>query len=233
MMERIARAGDGLLSMLYPRQAVCMGCGMQWGFPRQWLCEDCRARLADRWVGAAPAQPDDLFDGAAFAYRYGGPVAGMVRNLKYRGIWRLGEMMGRDMARAFEAIQPTGVDCLVPVPMHPKRLKERGLNHARTLAEAVAKPLGLEVLDVLERTRNTPQQARLSHEERRTNLEGAISLQADLSGRRVLLVDDVRTTGATANVCTGVLRRGGAEAVYLLCYALADGDGGTYDDIGG
>ena len=81
------------------------------------------------------------------------------------------------------------------------------------------------MLDALERVRNTRQQARLTNAERLTNLDGAFALKADVAGRRALLIDDVRTTGTTANACAEALLQGGAEAVYLLCYALAGIEG--------
>lgn len=215
------RAIDALIELIYPRRAVCMGCGSRAGFPRDWLCEDCRQLLAKRWVGAGPVPDGGLFMGAAYGYYYGGPAGDLVRNLKYRGVTRLSEGMGRAMAKAFEAIQPTGADCVVPVPMHRKRLRKRGFNHAELLACEAAKRLNLPMENALERVRNTRQQARLPVAERRKNMDGAIELRGDVRGRRVILVDDVCTTGATANACARALLGGGAQAVYLLCFAEA------------
>lgn len=226
MSARLAKVGDALLGLIYPRRAVCMGCGTREGFERDWLCETCRKELADRWIGAGMPPGRGAFDGAAYAYHYGGPAGGLVRNLKYRGVSRLAGTMGRAMARAFEAIQPTGADCLVPVPMHPKRLRERGANHALLLAKAAGERLNLPVLDALERTRNTRQQARLPAAERRVSMDGAFALREKVKGRRVALVDDVCTTGATAVACARALRDGGAAAVYLLCFTLATEDEG-------
>lgn len=215
------RALEALLELVYPRRAVCMGCGSRAGFPRDWMCEDCRQLLAKRWAGPGQPPPGGRFLGAAYGYYYGGPAGGLVRNLKYRGVTRLAPSMGRAMARAFEAIQPTGADCVVPVPMHKKRLRRRGFNHAALLAQEAGDRLDLPMNDALERVRNTRQQARLPDEKRRVNMEGAIALRGDVKGRRVILVDDVCTTGATANACAKALLDGGAEAVYLLCFAVA------------
>ena len=215
------RVLEALLELVYPRRAVCMGCGSRAGFPRDWLCEDCRQLLAKRWAGPGLQPTGGHFLGAAYAYYYGGPAGGLVRNLKYRGVTRLAPGMGRAMARAFEGIQPTGADCVVPVPMHKKRLRKRGFNHAALLAHEAGDRLGLPTIDALERVRNTRQQARLPDAKRRVNMEGAIALAGDVKGRRVILVDDVCTTGATANACAKALLGGGAEAVYLLCFAVA------------
>lgn len=214
-------AADGLLRLIYPRNAVCMGCGSHAGFPRDWLCESCRQELASRWVGAGQPPKGGLFDGAAYGYHYGGPASGLVRNLKYRGVTRLSPIMAKGMARAYDFIQPTGADMIVPVPMHPRRRRRRGFNHAELLARDTAAILELPVRLAVKRVRNTRQQARLSVRERLRNLDGAFALAGDVRGKRVLLVDDVCTTGATANACAQVLREGGAKSVCLLCFALA------------
>ena len=218
------RALDALLGLVYPRRAECMGCGSKAGLERDWLCEDCRRGLASRWVGAAQPPAGGLIEGAAYAYLYSGPAGGMVRNLKYRGVRRLAEPMGRHMARAFEALQPAYIDFVTPVPMHRRRARMRGGNHALLLARQVAAHMDLPVVEALSRVRNTPQQARLSDAERLRNLDGAFALTADVAGKRILLVDDVCTTGTTANACAAALLRGGAAAVCLLCFAEARKD---------
>ena len=221
MKDMLVRTREGLLGLVYPRRAICMGCDSQAGFERDWLCEECRQDLAGRWVGASEPPAGGLIEGAAFAYVYGGPASGMVHHLKYGGVHRLAPVMGRHMARACEALSPLPADCVVPVPMHLKRLRDRGYNHAELLAREAAGHLGLPVLLALERTRHTPQQARLDVARRARNLEGAFALAGYVAGRRVLLVDDVCTTGATANACARTLLDGGAASVYLLCYAVA------------
>ena len=215
--REMARAA---LKLVYPTRAICMGCDARTGFEREWLCDDCRMALAKRWRGAA--QPPTGFDGAACAYFYGGPAGGMVRNLKYNGVRALAEPMARSMQSALRLIQPIACDGVVPVPMHPKRLRQRGFNHAALLAEKLGGLEGLPVLDALVRTRDTKQQARLSAAERRVNMDDAFVPAMTLEGKRILLVDDVCTTGATATACAEALRAGGAEAVYLLCFASAD-----------
>lgn len=213
--------GRSLYRMLCPKLAFCQACGSGAGHERGWICEKCRQRLASSWVGAGPAPGDCGVEGAAFAYSYHGPAGGLVRNMKYRGVSELGDMMARDMVRALGSIEPVRADLVVPVPMHRRRVMHRGFNHADILAEKVAGIKGIETRRVLERTRNNRQQARLSGMERRLNMENAISVSGDVKGKCVLLVDDVCTTGATAAACEQALRRAGAEHVFLLCYTLA------------
>ena len=230
MRDMLMRAGRVLLDLLYPPRAECMGCGDKSGLERDWLCLACRQALAEHWAGALPPPEGGRFQGAAFAYYYSGPAGTMVRNLKYRGVRRLAEPMGRAMASAFKPLQPTGVDCVAPVPMHPRRLSQRGFNHAALLAAQAADRLELPVLEALERVRDTSQQARLQDAERRVNVRDAFAVRGDMRGRRVLLVDDVCTTGATANACADALLAGGVEAVYLLCFAKARKRDGDQDD---
>ncbi len=198
---------------------VCMGCGSAAGFEQEWLCEDCRRLLARRWNGAFP---EAKLDGASAAYHYGGPAGGMVRNLKFRGVKLLAKPMAADMLRALEQIQPIGAQIVVPVPMHVKRLKRRGFNQSEALAAEIAAALNLPCVEGLVRVRNTVQQARLSGDMRRRNLKDAFRAEPCVSGRRVLLVDDVYTTGETARECAKALRAGGAVSVSLLVYAKGD-----------
>lgn len=215
-------AAQGLLDLIYPRRARCMGCGSAAGCERDWVCENCSRALAERWVGACKPPKGGVIQAAAAAYLYGGPAGGLVRSLKYRGVYRLSKPMGRRMAEAFEALRPLPVDAIVPVPMHPSRQRQRGYNHAELLAREAADCLGLPVICALERTRNTPQQARLSDEQRRHNQQGAFACTQSVAGLQILLTDDVFTTGATANACARTLLEGGAAAVALLCFATAE-----------
>lgn len=210
-----------LLELIYPVTAVCMGCSDATGHEQGWLCEDCREKLPKSWIGASIDTGDCRVEGAAFAYTYAGPAGGIVRNMKYRGIHRLGEDMARDMVRALEQIEPVNADLVVPVPMHPLRMRIRDYNQAELLAGHVARMKNIEMSCALKRVKLTVQQARLSGEERRHNLEQAIEADCDLSGKCILLVDDVCTTGATAAACERALRRAGAKHVFLLCYAHA------------
>ena len=220
-MSLAAALREGLLAALYPRRAVCMGCGSAAGFGRDWLCEDCRVTLARLWEGASPLPEVPEVEGATFCYRYAGPVKGLVTKLKYSGMYRLAEPMAEDMVRAYRALLPTGADLVTFVPMHPRRKRRRGYNHAELLARGVAEGVGLPCGDVLVRTKNVRQQARLSRQERLRNLEGVIACRGDVAGRRVLLVDDICTTGATLRACARALKQNGATAVYALCFGHA------------
>lgn len=207
---------ERVLDWVYPKRAVCMGCGSAAGFEMDWLCGNCRKALARNWIGAFM---DAGLDGAAAAYAYQGPAGGMVRRLKYQGLYALAEPMADSMFLAYAQILPTGADMVTAVPMHPKRLRRRGFNHAEALARGVARRLELPYAQALIRTRDTVQQARLEGEARRRNLQDAFSQTESLKDRRVLLVDDVYTTGETARQCAKALRMAGARSVSFLAYA--------------
>lgn len=210
---------EAILNLFYPKRANCMGCGAATGCREDWICPACREDLARSWVGAEP--PPKYIDAVAYAYVYRGAAAGIVRRLKYSGVGKLAAFMGEDMVRAYRFIEPTGADCVCCVPMHRKRQRQRGYNHAELLARDVAARLDIPCVQTLERTRNTRQQARLDDRARRQNLRDAFAVKESVAGRRVILVDDVCTTGSTAMACAKALRVGGAEKVYLLCYTRA------------
>ena len=227
MRPLLRRARDFLVDLLWPRRATCMGCGSMLGCDRDDLCEDCREQLARRWLGVREVNPDLRLSGAAFAYPYTGPAGGLVRRLKYTGVGVLAERMSVELARAARLLR-MGDDVIVTcVPMHPRRLRVRGQNHAELLARGVAREMQLEYGDVLMRTRNAPQQARLSEAERRRNLKDGFAVRpewnARVQGAKILLIDDVFTTGSTAQHCAEALRRAGAEQVYFAAYALGGG----------
>jgi ComF family protein len=125
------------------------------------------------------------------------------------------------MARAGAEVL-ADADCLVPVPLHWSRLLARRFNQAALLAHAVGREAALPVLpDTLVRRRRTRSQGRLSPDARRRNLRGAFAVRGRdaIAGRRIVLVDDVMTTGATAEACVRVLERAGAGAVDVLTLA--------------
>ncbi len=115
-------------------------------------------------------------------------------------------------------------ELIVPVPLHPKRLRWRGFNQSLLLARQVSRAYGTPVDPfVVVRRRETPPQTQLTEEERRRNMRGAFAVNSGtpIKNKTILLVDDVYTSGATVNECSRVLRRAGAKAVYVLTLARA------------
>lgn len=119
-------------------------------------------------------------------------------------------------------------DLLVPVPSRPKKVRARGYNQSALLARELSKRTGIPVSETaLVKTRDTRAQHDLSAEERQVNLSGSFrASESEVSGRRILLIDDVLTTGATARECIGALRAAGAQSADLLVLAVTSRDGG-------
>lgn len=215
-----------LIDLIYPRKAVCMGCGSLFGCERDDICDACREALSKGWVGVRYAEKKIGLDGMAFAYGYHGVAGNIVRRMKYNSVRVLAEEMGSDTAKAAELLRLSHVDFVTAVPMHPKRLRKRGCNHGEVLAKAAADKLKLPFEMVLMRTRNSVQQARLSDAQRKKNLDGAFAVRPEFEDKIkdsiVLLVDDVYTTGATARECALALRKAGAAKVYFAGYAVSN-----------
>ncbi len=139
----------------------------------------------------------------------------MVPALKYRGYARVVEkVMAPLMAALLEGQQYAGV---VPVPLHRARLARRESNQAELMARAVAAKIGAPLFDKIKAVRRTRDQVELSAGERRENVSGAFEARGSHAGR-ILLVDDVFTTGATLSECAGVLRRAGVSGVQALTF---------------
>ena len=167
---------------------------------------------------------DERTPGRVAVFDYGGAIATAIVRFKYAG--------RSDLAARFAAVMSSSVDmsaeCIdlvVPVPLHARRLAERGFDQAALLAAPVARRLRVRHAPrALVRVRETPPQASLDRPARIANVEGAFvcPAPAKIDGARILLVDDVRTTGATLTACERALRRAGATAVTTLVLASRD-----------
>lgn len=156
----------------------------------------------------------ELAPGLSAVFQYGGPVADAIRRFKYEGRSELGSMLGALMSE--RAHRWAGkVDAVVPVPLHWRRRRQRGYDQAALLARPVAKSLGVPLLlRGLRRVRNTRRQVDLPHHERQVNIAGAFAPWRLSGTERVLLLDDVRTTGATLRAASQAL---GACGVSEVC----------------
>ena len=153
---------------------------------------------------------------------YSGPLQRAVRLLKYQGVESLGKRLGGLLA---ETYVNSGVeaDWITAAPLHWNRRRERGFNQSQLLARPVAEAAGLPLVCALARVRPTIPQAGLSRNQRTSNLRGAFRarLGSEVRGKRIVVVDDVATTGATFEACARVLKRAGAAEVTGLAMARA------------
>ena len=152
------------------------------------------------------------FDATLALWRYEFPCDGLVQALKYRARLALAGFFARSLA---SRTMPE-VDLIVPMPLHPRRLAERGFNQALEIARHLGRQI--EPRGVL-RVKHTPPQTDLPYEERAKNVRGAFLCKLDLTGARVAVLDDVMTTGATLNELARALKRAGAARVENLVIA--------------
>ena len=216
MLAQLAR---GFHSLLFP--IACMGCGSfatEAGSP---VCSDCRGRLPRcpfPWNGDGRS-----LEGGISPFLYEGVCREMVLALKYRGRLSLAPFLAGKMAEELlRRPEHLPADRIIPVPLHPVRLRERTFNQAELLARSLSRKLDIPVeSDWLIRCRATQPQTDLTREERARNVRGAFDLRgkARLKGFRILLVDDVLTTGSTAQACARLLKSAGARTVVAVTAA--------------
>jgi ComF family protein len=165
------------------------------------------------------------FDAAVAAYRSRGIVREIVHGFKYGRQIYLRHLVARWLYAALddERLRERRFDIIVPVPLHPTRQRERGFNQASLLAESLSAQISTPSKPLLERIRYTTTQTALDRAERMENLHNAFHLRknTDVRGLRVLLIDDVLTTGSTLSECARVLKRAGATSVHAATAARA------------
>lgn len=208
MMLPFAVASELFLSLLSPTRCAACGAHALW---RSVFCAPCARSVepAPKGVVRAP-------------FAYGGALARAITRFKYEDCPHLAWPLGQLLLRLAPELGAEGVHRIVPVPLHPARLAERGFNPPALLARPLAKALAVPLSPLgLRRVRDTPRQARLDRRLRLANVEGAFEARESFTGEHVLLVDDVCTTGSTLRVCAASLRAAGAGRVTGLVLALA------------
>lgn len=161
--------------------------------------------------GGCASKPP-AFDAAYCIAGFAAPLAGLVAQLKFQQQLVLAQWFAAQMA---PALQDLHFDAVIPVPLHPTRLQERGFNQAAEIAKHLPYPLW----HALERLRDTPSQRTITAAQRFGNVKGAFGASRDLTGLSVLLLDDVVTTSATVQAASLALKKAGAARVTVVCVA--------------
>ena len=232
----IRKAGKLFLDMLYPRRCPvchdiavpggsricnvcreklkpitgprCFRCSKPLKREEQEYCKDCRkTRLFDQEIGIFP---------------YGSVLQESLFKLKYGKRQEYGSFYGQIAAvYSREIIRNWGVEIIIPIPLHRKRMEKRGYNQAELIAEALGKTLCIPVDSrLMKRKVNTRPQKELDYRERKQNMKNAFFLKGENRYRRILLVDDIYTTGSTIEAAAELLKRNGAENVFFLTIAM-------------
>ncbi len=197
---------------VYP-QIHCIACRQEAPLDALGLCEECADALeATRETFC----PTDRYATVYTPLPYWGVAADLVKQLKFRHKIACALPLAIAMAKLV-ADMNWRIDAIVPVPLSPKQLRKRGYNHSEVLADELGCLLQIPVqADGLRRTRETKTQHELPASERYENVMGAFAGQ-NVAGRHILLIDDVCTTGATADVCRRALLDAGARSVRVVC----------------
>lgn len=234
-------AKSTILDTLFP--IFCYSCGKE-GY---WLCEDCLTRIEIVDIQVCPccensitekgilcpnclANRKSFLSGIIVSVSYENPsVKKLVHNFKYRFISAIADPLAKLMTKALIRNDFSLPDLILPVPLHPRRLRWRGFNQSLLLAKNISKQitphLELEILEILERKKcNSPQMKIKNYQERLQNVQGIFALKENIDckkieNKKILLIDDITTTGATLQECARILKTAGAKKVYAVVIA--------------
>lgn len=204
---------ESLQALVFPN--VCAGC-QRVGYL---VCPTCLQQLVTPYTPFTA----DGFDGFTCIGTHSGALRHVIHALKYETTPRLAQPLGALLTQQLKQ-QIWSFDTIIPVPLHVNRERERGYNQAKIIAHALVME-NTTVMDALDRTRETPTQVGKTAQERQKNVRDAFTLKpmflSQLAGRRVLLIDDVCTSGATLIACAAPLRAAGVLALYAATLSRA------------
>ena len=205
-----------LLNLLFP--PFCSGCGK----PFTVMCDACYEKLDFNFGQISLNLSSVYLDNLQAALNYQGPIKSLIKEMKYLSVKPNAHWAG---VLLYNTVNWPEVDIVTSVPLHPKRLKERGFNQAKEIARVFSQLAKLKYQDLLIRQVNTPHQASFKSKRKRLKaLDKVFKLSDDINaskvkGKTILIIDDVVTTGTTLNQCAKVLKASGTKKVYGLAVA--------------
>lgn len=207
-----------LTSLIFPH--YCPSCGREWFEGNGFICSACWKNL-DLFTGYGRIAEPDLKERSMIAFAYNDTARLLVQQMKFFGRVDIAEKLGTILfQRFYPQLRNTIFEAVVPVPLHPVRMRERGFNQSAVIAGNLAVELKTQLrVDLLTRIRNTRPQSRLSNLERKNNVIGAFAPRLSLKNiptGTVLIVDDVFHTGSTLKGCIEALSDIGIEDVRIL-----------------
>ncbi|NQT23941.1 ComF family protein [candidate division KSB1 bacterium] len=226
----LATLTAGFLDFLYPPE--CLVCHVRLS-EHMWVCPECESQLRESLdVKSQSNSQDFIYLSEPFHFKqiiscwfYSPEIETLVHHVKYHKGWRLGIHLGEEVGRILPPTEIQNMDCLVPVPLHSSRKRERGFNQSFLYCKGIQHVHPIPILkNTLTRNRPTATQTKLDSEARQANVDGAFRVKnaKSIQGKRVVLIDDVVTTGATMNACAKALLDAGAEYVTGLALVRPD-----------
>ncbi len=213
---KLKLAASALTDLIFPPRCVLCGALVHSG---NRICPGCAEKNprvhAQKRIYLAGTGQTIL---CSVPYIYDGAVRQAIINFKFYGQVRAADFFGAQIAG--EILNGAAFDFVTAVPISAQRRRLRGYNQSELIAQAAAKRLGLPYRECLVKTTDNKEQHKLSEKERRRNVQGVYALKTEISGKNILLLDDIVTTGATLCECAGVLFQGGANKV--ACAAIAE-----------
>jgi competence protein ComFC len=225
VLPQVSKLGESALDLFFPR--YCVGCGKEGSF----ICDSCFHLQPFIMPSVCPlcgrSQPSGVLcsdcvswkaeiDGIRSPFRFEGVIQQAIYQLKYRNLRAIVPMLA-GLMNDYLKVSPINGDVFVPVPLHKSRIRERGYNQSALLAKELSKLSGLPVVtdSLIKRSKTPPQAKSASVDERKKNVAGVFSVRDDrLRGKKVILIDDVSTSGATLDACAGVLKEAGTVSVW-------------------
>ncbi|MBQ3005475.1 MAG: ComF family protein [Clostridia bacterium] len=208
-----------LLDIIYPTHCAACGDIIE---PGQKFCKDCKSELEFIKIKQYKNK-NNKFDRLISVFCYKDAAKRVVLRYKFHGKKYLYKTMAEYMFREFEEnYDDINFDYITNIPMSFSEYMNRGFNQTKVLAKALSRKTKIKYKKLLRKKFSTKNQVGLTAKERAENLKGCFENTENIKGKTILLVDDVKTTGATLNECSKVLRKAGAKGIYCITFAMAD-----------
>ena len=208
-----------IFSFIFP--GYFLNCETSLEYPRRYLCHNCQCRLKDFepifYENFLKRMHSIHFDTLFIRFQFDALFRRLLHYFKYQGYKEIGRYLAVSLA---ERMPRHTYDFILPVPLHPKKLKKRGFNQSAVVAQKLAKISHCPFSEKhLIRCKDTVSQTTLDRQERQLNVADAFDVTVECQGKTFLIVDDVITTGATLNSCSSVLKKNGAACVDIAALA--------------
>jgi ComF family protein len=218
-----------IINFILPNTCICCEASIDTG--ARFICRDCYQKL-EKFEDIHPWKDEYTEKGvidnslSAFWFREQTEIQKLMHAMKYRKMKSIGKLFGGEIGRRITSVNKMKFDYVIPVPLHRAKVRERTYNQSDYIAAGIGETIGAEVLrDTVKRTRFTKSQTRLDKPQRKENVSGAFEInpkQKDkITGKNIIVADDVITTGATILECAKVLKVSGAGKIWLCSAAYA------------